>query len=119
MWPHMATWFAKGPGFWKLNCSPLNDKQYVDEINCLPPSWLQEGKREFTNPHFVWDWVKSNVKKYFRQYSMTRSQQRKAEEWQFSGVITVDPFEILGGEKKVYENLHKSRRNCLHSALKL
>jgi len=25
----------KGPGFWKLNCSLLNDKQYVDEINCL------------------------------------------------------------------------------------
>ena len=23
---------VKGPGFWKLNCSLLNDKQYVDEV---------------------------------------------------------------------------------------
>ena len=28
-----------------------------------------------------------------------------------SRVITVDPFEILQGEKKFYENLYKSRRN--------
>ena len=181
---------VKGPGFWKLNCSLLNDKQYVDEINCLLPSWLQEGKQELNDPRSVWDWVKYNVKKYSRQYSMTKSQQRKAEEWQLnrefqeassvfqknpsqenlstlnvlkekmeqmyekkvegiivrsrarwyehgeknskyffnlekrnhirkhirklrlSGVITVDPFEILEGEKKFYENLYKSRRNC-------
>ena len=75
---------VKGPGFWKLNCSLLNDKQYVDEINCLLPSWLQEGKRELNDPRSVWDWVKYNVKKYSRQYSMTKSQQRKAEEWQLN-----------------------------------
>ena len=75
---------VKGPGFWKLNCSLLNDKQYVDEINCLLPSWLQEGKRELSDPHSVWDWVKYNVKKYSTQYSMTKSQQRKAEEWQLN-----------------------------------
>ena len=75
---------VKGPGFWKLNCSLLNDKQYVDEINCLLPSWLQEGKRELSDQRSVWDWVKYNVKKYSRQYSMTKSQQRKAEEWQLN-----------------------------------
>jgi len=31
---------VKGPAFWKLNCSLLNDKQYVHEANCLLPSWL-------------------------------------------------------------------------------
>ena len=62
---------VKGPGFWKLNCSLLNDKQYVHETNCLLPSWLQEGKRELSDPRSVWDWVKYNVKKYSRQYSMT------------------------------------------------
>lgn len=57
---------VKGLGFWKLNCSLLNDKQYVDEINCLFPSWLQKGKPEFSDLHSVWDWEKYNVKKYFR-----------------------------------------------------
>ena len=181
---------VKGPGFWKLNCSLLNDKQYVNEVNLLLPAWLQKGKQQLSDPRSVWDWVKYNVKKYSRQYSMRESRQRKLEEWQLnrefqeasfvfqnnpsqenlstlnvlkekmeqmydkkvegiiirsrarwykhgeknskyffnlekrnhirkhirklrlSGVITVDPFEILKGEKKFYENLYKSRRNC-------
>jgi len=75
---------VKGPGFWKLNCSLLNDKQYVDEINCLLPSWLQEGKQDLSDPRSVWDWVKYSVTKYSRQYSMNKSKQRKTEEWQLS-----------------------------------
>ena len=68
----------------EIKLLPSNDKQYVDEINCLLPSWLQEGKRELNDPRSVWDWVKYNVKKYSTQYSMTKSQQRKAEEWQLN-----------------------------------
>ena len=74
---------VKGPGFWKLNGSLLNDKQYVDEVNLLP-AWLQKGKRELSDPSSVWDWVKYNVKKYSRQYSMSISRQRKLEEWQLN-----------------------------------
>jgi len=54
---------VKGPGFWNLNCSLLNDKKYVPEINFLLPSWLQEGERQLSDPYSVWDWVKYNVKK--------------------------------------------------------
>ena len=57
---------VKGPGFWKLNCSLMNDKQCVDEINCLLPSWLQEGKREFRDPRSVWDWVKYKLRGLYR-----------------------------------------------------
>jgi len=46
---------VKGPGLWKSNCSLLNDKQYVNEINCLFPSWLQEGKQDLSDPCSVWD----------------------------------------------------------------
>ena len=75
---------VKGPGFWKLNCSLLNDKQYVDEVNSLLPAWLQKGKQELSDPRSVWDWVKYNVKKYSRHFSMSKSRQRKLEEWQFN-----------------------------------
>ena len=34
----------------------------------------------------IWDWVKYYVKKYSRQYSMSKSKQRKAEEWQLNKV---------------------------------
>ena len=75
---------VKVPGFWKLNCSLLNDKQYVDEVNLLLPAWLQKGKQELSDPRSVWDWVKYNVKKYSRQYSMSKSRQKKLEEWQLN-----------------------------------
>ena len=74
---------VKGPGFWKLNCSLLNDKQYVNELNLLLPAWLQEGKQELSDPRCL-DWVKYNVKKYSRQYSMSKSRQKKLEEWQLN-----------------------------------
>ena len=63
---------VKGPGLWKLNCSLLNGKQYVNEINFLLPSWLQEGKQDLSGPRSVWDWVKYKVKKI------------KAEEWKIN-----------------------------------
>ena len=37
---------VKGPGFWKLNYSLLNDKEYVNELNLLLPTWLRQGNRE-------------------------------------------------------------------------
>jgi len=74
---------VEGPGFWKLNCSLLNDKQYVDEVNLRLPAWLQKGKQELSDPRSVWDWVKYN-KKYSRQCSMGKSRLRKLEEWQLN-----------------------------------
>ena len=66
---------VKGPGIWKLNCSLLSDKLYVDEINHIIPIWLQEGREDLTDPHSVWDWVKYNIKKYSRKYAMNKSEQ--------------------------------------------
>ena len=59
-------------------------KQYVNEVNRLLPSWLQEGKRELNDPRSVWDWVKYNVKKYSRIYSINKSKEQKAEEQQLN-----------------------------------
>ena len=75
---------VKDPGLWKFNCSLLNDKQYVNETNCLLLSWLQEGKQDLSGQHSVWDWVKYKVKKYSRQYSMNKIKKIKAEEWQIN-----------------------------------
>ena len=36
---------VKGPGFWKLNCTLLNNKQYVNELNCLLSTWLGKGRK--------------------------------------------------------------------------
>jgi hypothetical protein len=75
---------VKGPGFWKLNCSLLNDKEYVNELNLLLPTWIQEGKQDLGDPRSVWDWVKYKVKKYSRWYSMNKCKQQNLEEQQLN-----------------------------------
>ena len=32
-----------GPGYWKMNCSLLEDDAYSDEISKMIPLWLEEG----------------------------------------------------------------------------
>ena len=71
---------AKGPGIWKLNCSLLSDETYVEKINSLIPKWVQEGEIDLEDPRSVWDWVKYNIKKYSRQYSMNKCKEKKLEE---------------------------------------
>ena len=71
---------VKGPGIWKLNCSLLSDQLYVEEINRLIPSWVQEGKADLSDPCSVWDLVKYNIKNYSIKYSINRCKQRKEKE---------------------------------------
>ena len=75
---------VKSPGFWKLNCSLLSDKEYVNELNILLPTWIQEGKQDLGDPRSVWDWVKYKVKKYSRWYSMNKCKQQNLEEQQLN-----------------------------------
>ena len=75
---------VKGPGFWKLNCSILKDKEYVNKLNLLLPTWIQEGKQDLGDPQSIWDWVKYNVKKYSRWYSMNKCKQQNLEEQQLN-----------------------------------
>ena len=61
---------AEGLGIWKLNCSLLSDKIYIEKINYIMPKWVQESEKGLEDPRPVWDWVKYNIKKYCRKYSM-------------------------------------------------
>ena len=71
---------AKGPGIWKLNCSLLTDNTYVNEINHFIPTWIQEGVQDFSVSRSVWDWVKYNIKKFSRRYSMEKCKHRRLDE---------------------------------------
>jgi len=73
---------VKGPGLWKLNCSLLRDEVYVDEINHMIPTWIYEGRTDLSDPRSVWDWVKYNIKKHSRKYSVNKTKQRRREEQQ-------------------------------------
>ena len=57
---------------------------YVDEITHMIPSWMYEGRPDLSDPHLVWDWVKYNIKKHSRKYSLNKNKQRRREEQQLN-----------------------------------
>ena len=71
---------AEGLGIWKLNSSSLSDKIYIEKINYIMPKWVQEGEKDLEDPRSVWDWVKYNIKKYCRKYSMNKCKKKELDE---------------------------------------
>ena len=46
---------VKGPGFWKMNTSMLNDAAYVEEVKKKILIWREEAK-EISDKRVIWDW---------------------------------------------------------------
>ena len=38
----------------------------------IPSSQKHEGRVDLSDPHSVWDWVKYDIKKHSRKYSMNK-----------------------------------------------
>lgn len=53
-----------GLGYWKMNCSMLDDDVYVEIILKMIFVWVEEGRREFSDYRCVWDWLKYNIRNF-------------------------------------------------------
>ena len=71
---------VKEPGFWKLNCSALNDGDYVAEITKMILIWTAEGERELSDHRSTLDWIKYNVIAYSTNYSKKKAKVRNEQE---------------------------------------
>ena len=67
----------KGRGIWKMNCSLLDDEEYVKVITESIPIWLVQGLSDYS---CIWDWLKYNVRAYTIQYSKEKARERKVKE---------------------------------------
>ena len=70
----------KGPGYWKMNCSLLDDEDYIDDIAEKIPAWLAEGRNELSDNRNIWDWMKYNIRAHAIQYSKRRAWERNERE---------------------------------------
>ena len=70
---------VKGPGFRKLNCSVLNDDDYVEEITKMILIWSAEGEGELSDHRSTWDWTKYNVRAYSTNYSKKKAKVRNEQ----------------------------------------
>ena len=52
----------KGPGYWKMNYSMLEDEGYVNNATEMLPAWTAEGRKDLSDSRSVWDWIKYNMR---------------------------------------------------------
>ena len=45
----------RGPGIWKMNCSLLEDKNYVNHVALKIPVWIAKGEKDLTDNHSIWE----------------------------------------------------------------
>lgn len=66
----------KGPGFWKMNCSILDDEDYIKDITLKIPIWIADGEKELSDSQTIWEWIKYNIRVRAIQYSKRRANER-------------------------------------------
>ena len=80
---HSAPWIMirlenriqKGPGYWKLNTSHLNDKQYYEE-SCKN---IDETIQDNNDPELRWEMIKLNTRGYSIKYSARKKKSKNNE----------------------------------------
>ena len=70
----------KGPGYWNMNCSLLDDDDYINDITVKIPVWLAEGYKELSDNRNIWDWIKYNIRINAIQHSKRRAKEGNDEE---------------------------------------
>ena len=70
----------KGPGLWKMNCSLLDDGDYVNDITEKIPIWLAEGRKDLSDSRSIWDWLKYNIRAHTIQLSKRKARERNERE---------------------------------------
>ena len=78
---------VKGPGVWKMNCSLLDDEEYVNVITESIPIWLAQGHKDLSDYRYIWDWLKYNERAYTIQYSKKKAHERKEKGKDFRNSI--------------------------------
>ena len=63
-----------------MDCSLLEDEDYIKEVTAKIPIWLTEGPNELTDNRSIWDWIKYNIRVDTIRHSKQKAMKRKAKE---------------------------------------
>ena len=69
----------RGNGFWKLNCSLLDDKNDISEISELIPAW-GKGHSSIDDKRILWDILKYEIRKFSIRYCSNKKRNIKSKE---------------------------------------
>ena len=63
-----------------MNCSLLEDDDYINDITVKIPVWLAEGYKELSDNRNIWDWIKYNIRINAIQHSKRKAKERNDKE---------------------------------------
>ena len=79
--------FDRGPGYWKLNCSLLQDKDYIKTIKTLIETCLTEFLSEEMDDVLLWEMLKMKIREKSIQYSSKKKKIHIQEQLQLESQI--------------------------------
>ena len=59
-----------------MNCSLLEDANYINDLNLNLLKWKTEAERELSDKRSVWDWIKYNIRAHAIFYSKKKAKER-------------------------------------------
>ena len=68
----------RGPGFWKMNCSILNDIEYVQIIKEVIKTTINDGLKNKLSHSSLWELIKFNVKVESRKYTTEKNKKENS-----------------------------------------
>ena len=68
----------KGPAYWKMNTSMLNDTQFVEGMKEKIAVWREAN--EFSDKRVSWDWIKYNIRLFSIECSKKQAKANKKVE---------------------------------------
>ena len=71
---------SRGPGFWKMNVSLLEDPNYLEELKQNIPLWKTTGSDNLSDKRCIWDWLKYNIRNHAILFSKKKAKERSAME---------------------------------------
>ena len=87
---------SRGPGLWKLNCSILDDPEYINLVSSFWTSW-QRCWQSFSSPLLWWDRGKSRIKGLTINYCEQCSQAKRQEQDLLSSLAVHLKCQIVAG----------------------
>ena len=72
--------YIKGPGYWTVNCSLLDDDNYQREVTAKMLVWVAESRYYLPDHRCIWDWIKYNLRAHVVQISKRKAKKKKDKE---------------------------------------
>ena len=81
--------YIKGPGYWTVNCSLLDDDNYQREVTAKMLVWVAESRYYLPDHRCIWDWIKYNLRAHVVQISKRKAKAKKIRRTYYKMILTM------------------------------